>query len=352
MNEIAERSLPLFLIMRCTEEDFMTRICPALMPFIIMLLIAVFIFNCKSQDKSAPFSFDEIRSGPSALLDRPEFVKASDGIDLAYYTKIPKSKPAAALIFLHGGGAYSGAGYQNLAEGLMEKYGISVYLIDLRGHGNSGGPRGDSPSVQQVWEDLKLFVNYVGEKNPGIPLYLGGHSSGGGLVLNYLTWDKKTKVDGYFFISPQFGYKSATARENTRSSFTTVRYWVFILSAISGGRLFGHTTAVYFNYPEKILASQPLMLQSITRHMSVSITPDAPQKQFSKIDKPFGLFIGEKDELFAPEKIVKYSDYSDKEIQMKSVSKIVENENHLSILLIAHELIGKTMMNWRNGQTL
>jgi acylglycerol lipase len=86
--------------------------------------------------------------------------------------------------------------------------------------------------------------------------------------------------------------------------------------------------------------------------MSVSMTPDAPQKQFSKIDKPFGLFIGEEDELFAPEKIVKYSDYSDKEIQMKSVSKIVENENHLSILLMGDELIGKTMMNWRNGQTL
>jgi acylglycerol lipase len=325
----------------------MIRICPALIPF-IMLLIAVFVFSCKPQDKPSPFSFDEIRSGPSALLDRPEFVKASDGIDLAYYTKIPKSKPAAALIFLHGGGAYSGAGYQNFAEGLSEKYGISVYLIDLRGHGNSGGPRGDSPSVQQVWEDLKLFVNYVREKNPGIPLYLGGHSSGGGLVLNYLTWDKKTRVDGYFFISPQFGYKSGTARKNAKSSFTTVRYWVFILSAISGGRLFGHTTAVYFNYPEKILALQPLMLKSITRNMSVSMTPDAPQKQFSKIDKPFGLFIGEKDELFAPEKIVKYSEYSDKEIQMKSASKIIDNENHLSILLIAHELIGKTMMNWRN----
>jgi acylglycerol lipase len=347
MYEIAERSLLLFVIMRDTEEKFMTKIFPALMVFILSV-IAVFIFSCKPKDKPSPFSFDEIRSGPSALLDRPEFVKASDEIVLAYYTKIPKSKPAAALIFLHGGGAYSGAGYQHLAEGLMEKYGISVYLVDLRGHGNSGGPRGDSPSVQQVWEDLKLFVNYVREKNPGIPLYLGGHSSGGGLVLNYLTWDKKAKVDGYFFISPQFGYKSGTARKNAKSSFTTVRYWVFILSAMSGGRLFGHTTAVYFNYPEKILASQPLMLQSITRHMSVSMTPDAPQKQFSKIDKPFGLFIGEKDELFAPEKIVKYSDYPDKEIQMKSVSKIVENENHLSILLSVDELIGKAIINWRN----
>jgi acylglycerol lipase len=334
--------------MRYTDkEKFMTKIYLVLIP-VVMSFISVFIFSCKSKDTSTPLSFNELQIKPSTLLDKPQFIKASDGIDLAYYTKIVRSKPVAVLIFLHGGGAYSGAVYQNLAEGLKTKYNVSVYLSDIRGHGNSGGPRGDSLSVEQVWEDLKLLINYVKERNPGIPLYLGGHSSGSGLILNYLTWDKKANVDGYFFVSPQFGYRSATARENIKSPFTTVRYWVFILSAISEGRLFGHTTAVYFNYPEKIVALQPLMLKSITRNMSVSMTPHNPQEQFRKIDKPFGLFVGEKDELFVPEKIVKYFDYSDKKIQVKSVSKIMENENHLSILLSVDELIGKAIINWRN----
>jgi acylglycerol lipase len=324
----------------------MTKINPVFI-FFLMSLIVASVIGCKSKDQSTPISFKEIQDNPDVLLDKPQFIKAADGIDLAYYPKIPKSKPVAALIFLHGGGAYSGAGYQNLAKGLSEKYDISVYLIDLRGHGNSGGPRGDAPSVEQVWEDLKLLITTVREKNPGVPLYLGGHSSGGGLVLNYLTWDKKANVDGYFFISPQLGYKSATAREDLKSSFVSVRKWVFVLSAISGGRLLGNTTAVFFNYPETVLSAQPLMLKSITRNMALSITPDSPQEQFRKIDKRFGLFVGANDDLFVPETIVRYADYADSAIRAKSVSRVIENENHLSILLTADALIGKMIMDWR-----
>jgi acylglycerol lipase len=314
--------------------------------FILIFLTVSLMASCKSRDPSSPISFREIKSAEEIILDKPQFMKASDGIDLAYYAIIPKSKPAAALIFIHGGGAYSGAGYQKMAYGLSEKYDTAVYLIDLRGHGNSGGPRGDAPTVEQLWNDLALMITTVRKNNPGIPLYLGGHSSGGGLILNYLTWNGKADVDGYFFISPQFGYKSATARAGSKISFAKARIWVFVLSALSGGRLLGNTTAVYFNYPEAVLASKPLMLKSITRNMSVSITPDHPQEQFEKIDKRFGLFIGANDDLFVPEKVIQYARYATGTLQAKSVNKIIEKENHLSILLIADDLIGKTILGW------
>jgi acylglycerol lipase len=314
--------------------------------FLIMFLVMGFIMNCKSKDQSTPISFNEMQNKQEAILDKPQFIKASDGIDLAYYTKVPQTKPIAALIFLHGGGAYSGAGYQHLARGLSEKYNTAVYLLDLRGHGDSGGPRGDAPSVEQVWNDLTLMIATVRKNNPGIPLYLGGHSSGGGLILNYLSWDKKADVDGYFFISPEFGYKSGTSRIDSKTSFAKVRTWVFVLSAISGGRLLGNTTAVYFNYPDAVLAALPLMLKSITRNMAVSITPNHPQEQFGKIDKRFGLFIGDNDDLFVPERVVQFANYTNSSVQKKSVNKIIENENHLSILLTADDLIGKTIMDW------
>ena len=315
--------------------------------FLLILLIAVFMVRCKSKDQATPISFKELQNGQEVFLDKPQFLKASDGIDLAYYTKFPQTKPVAALIVIHGGGAYSGAGYQYLAKGLSEKYQTSVYLVDLRGHGHSGGPRGDTPSVEQVWTDLSLFIATVRKNNPGIPLYLGGHSSGGGLILNYSIWNKKEDVDGYFFVSPQFGYKSDTDRENAKNSFVSVKKWVFIISAISGGHILGNTQAVFFNYPEKIRQTQPLLLKSITRNMSLSMTPDNPQEQFKKIDKPFGLFIGANDDLFVPEKVIKYATYADSAIQKKSVNKIIEKENHLSILLTADEWIGKTILSWQ-----
>lgn len=314
---------------------------------IFIPLIVTSLVSCKSKEPTTPISFKAIQTKQNVVLDKPQFIKASDGIDLAYYTKFPKSKPVAALIFLHGGGAWSGAGYQYVAKGLSEKYHTAVYLSDIRGHGNSGGPRGDTSSIEQAWNDLTLLIKTVRKDNPEIPLYLGGHSSGSGLILNYLTWDKKADVDGYFFISPQFGYKSDTARTDSKISFAKARLWVFVLSAISGGRLFAHTTAVYLNYPESVLLADPLMIKSYTRNMAVAITPDHPKEQFGKIDKRFGLFIGANDDLFVPEKVIHYADYAASSIQSKSVNRIIENENHLSILLMADDLIGKTIMDWQ-----
>lgn len=315
--------------------------------FFLMFMMIFFVVNCKARERAVHMSFSEIQSRQEVSFSEPQFMKASDGIDLAYYVKIPQARPVAALICIHGGGAYSGAGYQYLAKELSEKYDTAVYSMDLRGHGNSGGPRGDTPSVEQVWDDLNLVIAKVKQYHAGIPLYLGGHSSGGGLILNYLGWNKKTVVDGYFFISPQFGYKSGTARTDSKTSFAKTRTWVFVLSGLTGGRLLGHTPAVYFNYPDTILATKPLLLKSITRNMSLSITPTHPREQFGKIDRKFGLFIGAGDELFIPDKVLQYANYAGSSVRKDSVSKIIENENHLSILMTAGDLIGKTITDWR-----
>ncbi|MBN1381837.1 MAG: alpha/beta fold hydrolase [Deltaproteobacteria bacterium] len=319
-------------------------------PVLIVLtawMIVISMAGCESKDQSRPLSFETMQTAEGILPETPQFIKASDGVALAYYPKMPESTPEAALIFLHGGGAYSGAGYQHLAGGLAEKYHAAVYLVDLRGHGHSGGPRGDTPSVEQIWKDLRLMVETVRKNHPNLPLYLGGHSSGGGLILNYYTWSGKADVDGYFFISPQFGYKSETARPQSQTSFAKPRLWVFVVSALSGGRCLGHTRAVSFNYPQDVLTAKPLMLKYITRHMSVAITPDHPQEQFGKIDKRFALYIGAKDELFVPQQVIQYAGYAQKTIQTNSVNRIIENESHLSILSAADDLIGQTIIAWQ-----
>jgi len=308
--------------------------------------LLIILIGCEANEPSAPISFKEIHGRADTDAGKSRFLKASDGIDLAYYVTLPPGKPAAAVIFLHGGGAYSEAGYQQLAAGLNGKYETAVYLCDLRGHGRSGGPRGDAPSVEQVWNDLNLFIATVRKSHPGIPLYLGGHSSGAGLILNYIAWNWKADVNGYFFIAPQFGYKSDTERTDSKTSFAKPRTWVFVLSAMSGGHLFAHTRAVDFNYPAAVLAAKPLMLKSISRNMALAMTPDKPEEQFGQIKRPFGLFIGAADDLFVPEKVRRFAGYAEGTARGQSVSQIVPKENHLSILLVADELIGKTIQNW------
>jgi alpha-beta hydrolase superfamily lysophospholipase len=285
------------------------------------------------------FSFDEIRDSSTISIGLPSYITASDGIKLAYHS-VPANQPAALLIFIHGGGAYSGSGYQYLAKGLSEKYNVSVYLPDLRGHGNSEGSRGDAPSANQVLKDLDLFIETVQKQNADLPLYLGGHSSGGGLILNYLTNFNDTNIKGYIFLSPHLGYKSKTERKKIKKPFTKVKTGLFVLNGMSRGEKHGNTPAVFFNYPENIIKETPLLVTSLTVNMALAVTPDNPQLQFKNIGKPFGLFVGENDELFIPEKVLSYGELPGENIKKISVCQIIKNAKHLSILTFADQIIG------------
>lgn len=66
--------------------------------------------------------------------------------------------------------------------------------------------------------------------------------------------------------------------------------------------------------------------------MSKALTPENPTKLFAAIAKPYALFTGEYDELFDPGKIMQFTQLPSKETQRISLSQIVKNAKHLSIL--------------------
>ena len=92
--------------------------------------------------------------------------------------------------------------YHHLGEGLSAEFPIAVYTPDIRGHGYSDGDRGDTPTVDQVWEDVNTMVKQARTKYPKLPLFIGGHSGGAGLALNYSSYEKKAEIDGYVFSLP------------------------------------------------------------------------------------------------------------------------------------------------------
>ena len=126
------------------------------------------------------FSLRELQAAGEVKPSDLEALTAGDGVTLSYRRYAPAS-PRAALLFYHGGGAHSGAGYQHLGSGLQRRYGTVVYTPDLRGHGASGGPRGDAPGPEQVWADITTFITHIRAEWPQLPVVLGGHSSGAGL---------------------------------------------------------------------------------------------------------------------------------------------------------------------------
>jgi acylglycerol lipase len=283
-------------------------------------------------------SFQELQEASKVDLTSPDVLTASDGIPLSYRRYVPAS-PCAVVLFYHGGGTYSGAGYQHIGQGLQTQFNMAVYTPDIRGHGDSGGPRGDAPNPRQVWADITTFIKHIRAEFPSSPLFLGGHSSGAGLVLNYAGQPDHEPVDGYVLLSPQLGFRSQTDRPDQVAPFVKVDISAFIAYAVSSGALCGHDYAVQFNYPAEILANDPKLVNAITVTMSEAITPSAPKDQFASIDRPFGLWIGSEDELFLPNTVLTFADLA-AAVRADSQASIIPGARHLSILVKAHEAIG------------
>jgi pimeloyl-ACP methyl ester carboxylesterase len=284
------------------------------------------------------FSFQELREASKVGLASPESLTASDGVTLSYRRYAPAS-PRAAVLFYHGGGAYSGAGYQYLGSGLQRQFDTVVYMPDIRGHGASGGPRGDTPSPKQVWADITTFIKHIHAEFPQLPLFLGGHSSGAGLILNYNSQPSHEPVDSYIFLSPEFGFRSKTARPSLATPFARVNVSAFVVNAMSGGLLCGHYHAVRFNYPAEVLASDKGLIASYTVNMANAITPSAPYQQFAALDRAFGLWIGADDELILPSKVLAFAGLA-VSVRSDSQASSIPNVKHLSILVKAHETVG------------
>ena len=301
------------------------------------VLILIVAMDHPHADGPSPFSSRGLMSVAATDLPPAKTIQASDGLNLAVRAYVPEA-PRAVLVFWHGGGAHSGAGYHHLGNGLMTDHRIAVYMPDMRGHGVSQGERGDAAAPKQIWQDISTVIDHTRARHDGLPIFVGGHSSGGGLALNYASWDRSIEPAGWVFLSPELGFRSGTERAN-RVSFASVEVWPFVVNAITGGLLFGHYRAVKLNYPDELVRADPALIASYTVNVANAVTPQKPEQQFRDLAEPFGLWVGEDDELFAPERVVAFAELSGTPEQHRT-SEIIAAAKHLSIPLTAHEFIG------------
>jgi alpha-beta hydrolase superfamily lysophospholipase len=114
----------------------------------------------------------------------PYRVTAADGNCLQAYEWKPVGRPVrGVLVVVHGIHDHARR-YETLARALNEQ-GVAVYAGDHRGHGPSGGARQRVDSVGQLAGDVDLSVREAAKRNPGVPLFVHGHSMGGLVVASY-----------------------------------------------------------------------------------------------------------------------------------------------------------------------
>ncbi|WNP34487.1 alpha/beta fold hydrolase [Enterobacter kobei] len=207
------------------------------------------------------------------------------------------------VVVYHGGGVHSQAGYQILAHQLSAMPGIAVCLVDIRGHGRSASGKLTHP--RQIWQDVDTLLSTLHATYPQACCHLLGHSSGGGMLLNYATrLPRNPLAHSLILLAPELGPFSGTMRPLPEADkFATVKNWPFILNALSAGRLCAQYPAVKLHFPAHVLKNDPHFVCHYTVNMANALTPQAPAKQLAALSLPTLILAAQHDELFSAEAI-------------------------------------------------
>ena len=82
-------------------------------------------------------------------------------------------------------GFNSHSGYYEWVAGQLIALGLSVYAVDLRGRGKSDGERFYVAQFADYLSDVAGMVNVATTRDPGLPVFVLGHSAGGVLACLY-----------------------------------------------------------------------------------------------------------------------------------------------------------------------
>jgi acylglycerol lipase len=109
--------------------------------------------------------------------------KGTDNFELYWRAWLPDSKPKAIVLVVHGLAEHISR-YGNLVSHLVSR-GLAVYGLDHQGHGKSEGTRVFVKRFQVYLDDLETFYGIVRAENPGLKVFLLGHSMGGLIAAAY-----------------------------------------------------------------------------------------------------------------------------------------------------------------------
>lgn len=112
-----------------------------------------------------------------------EMFEGSGGLQLFARTWRPAEQPRGVVVIAHGFKSHSGL-YGWVADKLVQRN-LAVYALDLRGHGKSEGERYYVDKFSDYVADLGKFIAIAKAREPGLPVFLLGHSAGGVVGCTY-----------------------------------------------------------------------------------------------------------------------------------------------------------------------
>lgn len=136
------------------------------------------------------------RTGHEERIDGPS------GLKLFTRSWRPSGRSRAVVVLCHGFNSHSGQ-YVWTADQLLN-HGFAVYALDLRGRGQSEGERFYVNDISEYVADVAAVVKVAKSREPGLPVFLLGHSAGG-LTSCVYTLEHQHELAG--FICEDFAFQ-------------------------------------------------------------------------------------------------------------------------------------------------
>ncbi len=138
----------------------------------------------------------------TAFSEKTGTLNSADGVKI-FYRHYPAQSERGRMVIAHGLGEHSGR-YGNVVDRMLPK-GVSVWVPDHRGHGQSEGRRGHVLNFVQYLSDLRLSVELAEKDRPeGMRCFLLGHSMGGLIAIDFAQRFPEL-IDGVIASSPALG---------------------------------------------------------------------------------------------------------------------------------------------------
>jgi alpha-beta hydrolase superfamily lysophospholipase len=131
-----------------------------------------------------------------------EYVEGAGGLRIFTRSWRPAGTPKGVVVIVHGFNSHSGY-YGAVAEHLVADN-LAVHALDLRGRGKSDGERFYVQAFSEYVGDVALVVQRAKARDPGLPVFLLGHSAGGVVSCVY-TIENQQELAG--FICESFAYQ-------------------------------------------------------------------------------------------------------------------------------------------------
>lgn len=111
------------------------------------------------------------------MIQTEDRYPTSGGLTIFYRAWRPETAAKAVVVIVPGFNSHSG--YYEWAADRLVAAGLAVYALDLRGRGRSDGERFYIEHLSDYTDDVDGLFAIVRDKEPGLPIYLFGHSAGG-----------------------------------------------------------------------------------------------------------------------------------------------------------------------------